>query len=284
MSERAWFNGQVVPHHSADPSVASNTLHLGIAVFDGCVAYWNDDHWHQHLMREHMERFHRGAARMDLALPWGVEELLDGVHLLLDTLPRRTHYIRPIAYRTAPEVFFSVDVESTSACMFAVPITRDVDGAVRCQLSSVERVRHTAIDVTWKVSGAYANSYLCEREARRAGFDTGVMLNSAGLICEASSSNLFFVADRTLVTPRLDGDVFPGLTRALLIDQARAADITLVERDVHPAELPNFDAALLCGTLSEVRPVSCIGDVNWPSADDPTVRHVIDRFRRSTHR
>jgi branched-chain amino acid aminotransferase len=284
MSEFAWFNGAIVPHQAANPSVASNTLHLGIAVFDGCMAYWNGDRWNRHLLSEHMQRFVRGAELMDLQLAWGVEELVAGVDALLATLDAATHYIRPIAYRTAPEVFFTVDQESTSACIFAVPVERDSDEPYRCQLSPVERVRSRAIPATWKVSGAYANSYRCEQEARRAGFHTGVMLNAGGFICEASSSNLFFVTGEELVTPRLDGDTFPGLTRRLLIDQARATRTPVTERDIRPAELPSFDAAFLCGTLSEVRPVSCIGDVEWCSEQHPVVRAVIARFREFTHR
>ena len=284
MSEFAWFNGAIVPHQAANPSVASNTLHLGTAVFDGCMVYWNETRWNRHLLTDHLQRFVRGAALMDLHLPCEVEDLKAGVDALLATLEPATHYIRPIAYRTAPEVFFTVDQESTSACIFAVHVERDSDKSYRCQLSPVERVRGRAIPATWKVSGAYANSYRCEQEARRAGFHTGVMLNAAGFICEASSSNLFFVDGGELVTPRLDGDIFPGLTRRLVINQARDAGTSVTERDIHPGELPSFDAAFLCGTLSEVRSISCIGDVEWRSAQDPVVQSVIARFREFTHR
>lgn len=283
-SEFAWFNGAVVPRDNANPSVASNTLHLGIAVFDGLMAYWNDDHWYLHRPAEHLCRFVDGAKRMDLLLPWSAAEIQDGISKLLTTLPARTHYIRPIAYRTGPEVFFKVEEESTSACVFATPAARDRGREYRCQLSPVRRVSHEAIPATWKVSGAYANSYLAERHAQAAGFDTGVMLDCRGRIAEASVANLFFVSGSALVTPRLSGDVFPGITRAMIMELAAAAGIAVLERSVMPSELPGFDAAFLCGTLSEVQPIAEISGIRYKSADNSLVRHVIDGFQAETHR
>jgi branched-chain amino acid aminotransferase len=283
VSEHAWFNGMVMDTAKADPSIASNTLHLGIAVFEGVMAYWNRDHWYVHRRAEHLRRFTGGAARMDLTTPFTVQDLGDGIDALLDTLPHRTHYLRPIAYRTGPEVFFQVEKDTSSMCVFAVPVGRDADGALSLQLSARQRVHHRAIPATWKVSGAYANSYLAEREARAAGFDTALMLDVHGRVAEASTSNVLFVADGRLITPRLDGDVFPGITRALLLDLAGDCGLDVVERDIHPDELPGFEAALISGTLSEVRPIARIGDRTYASGRHPAVLRLLDAFRAETH-
>lgn len=283
VSDRAWFNGGIVPTGEADPSIASNTLHLGISVFEGIMAYWNGDHWNVHCRTDHLRRFHGGAGRMDLTMRWTVEELSDGVDQLLATLPQRTHYLRPIAYRTAAEVFFQVEEDSSSVCVFAVPVGRDAEGGQSLQLSARQRVHHRAIPATWKVSGAYANSYLADREARAAGYDTALMLDVHGRIAEASTSNILFVAGAELVTPRLDGDVFPGITRALLLRLAPQCGLAVVERDIRPEELPGFDAAVISGTLSEVRPVDRIGEQRYGSTTHPGVCRLIESFRAVTH-
>ena len=96
VSEYAWFNGGIVTSGKADPSVASNTLHLGIAVFDGIMAYWNDDHWYVHRGDAHLRRFCTGAGRMDLvaALTHEVGHLLGHDHeqsgLMAETLSTGT--------------------------------------------------------------------------------------------------------------------------------------------------------------------------------------------------
>ena len=282
-STKAWFNGALTDRASADPSVASNTLHLGIAVFDGLMAYRNGGSWYLHRGVEHLRRFTTGAARMDLAVDWPVETLLDGVGELLETLPPRTHYIRPIAYRTGPEVFFQVERDTSSVCVFAVPAERDLDAPLSCRTSGIQRVPHRAIPAAWKVSGAYANSYLAAREARADGFDDGIMLDAEGRIAEASTSNLFFVRDGALLTPRLTPDIFPGITREVVLGLAGSLGIPVVERDVLPAELPSFEAAFLCGTLSELRPIDRIDGLTYRSSRHPVFRAVGAAFRELTH-
>jgi branched-chain amino acid aminotransferase len=282
-SQQAWFNGTVGETAKADPSVASNTLHLGIAVFDGIMAYRNGSRWYVHRRDEHLDRFLTGSARMELDVPWQLADLTAGIDELLDTLPPRTHYLRPIAYRTGPEVFFQVEEDTSAVCVFAVPVGRDADAPYRCQLSPVRRVHHRSIPATWKVSGAYANSWLAEREARAAGADTGLMLDYRGRIAEASASNVFFVAGETLITPKLDGDVFPGITRAVVLECAAALGIEAVERDVWPFELDRFDAAFVSGTLCELRALDRIDGYVYGSTGHHVYRRLLAAFRDITH-
>lgn len=282
-SEHVWFNGRLVDRAEAAPSVGSNTLNLGTSVFDGLMAYRNGDRWLVHLADAHLERFVRGSRAMGLDHGYTASQLSDGIDELLGTLPPVTHYIRPIAYRTGPEPFFGVVEDTSSVCLFAVPVTRDLDAPYRCQLSPVQRVHHRAIPVSWKVSGCYANSYLAEAAAWRAGYDTGIMLDRRGNVCESSSSNVLFVDGNTLVTPPCDGDVFPGLTRGLLLDLAATVGAGVSERDIAVEELADFDAAMLCGTLSEVRPVGSIGSVGYASVENELFRALLGRFRDCTH-
>lgn len=282
-SSYVWLNDEIVPRQQADPSVASNTLNLGTAVFDGIMAYWNRDHWLVHRGGEHVRRFLDGSRKMGLDQSWTESDLLTGIDRLLDTLPPRTHYLRPLAYRRSAEVFFHVTDEQRSTCVFAVPARRDVDAPLSCELSPVQRVHHRAIPVGWKISGAYANSYLAEEHARSAGFDTGLMLDRVGRIAETSSSNVFFVQDGELITPRLDGDVFPGITRRLVLELARADGVAVRERDVRPEELSGFEGAMLCGTLSEIRWIDRIGEHCYGSAPHPLVKQLTHRFRTITH-
>ncbi|MFJ3192625.1 aminotransferase class IV [Streptomyces griseoviridis] len=282
-SAKVWFNGALKDRGSADPSVASNTLHLGIAVFDGLMAYRNGPSWYLHRGLEHLHRFVTGAGRMELAPRWSAEALLDGVRELLETLPPRTHYIRPIAYRTGPEVFFDVVEDTSSVCIFAVPVPRDEEKPYACQISEVQRVPYRSIPASWKVSGAYANSFLAERRARAAGYDDGIMLDASGRLAEASTSNLFFVEDGALITPRLTPDIFPGITRHVVLELAASLGIPVKETDIRPRDLPSFEAAFLCGTLSELRPVDRIDGLSLRSSTHPVYRAVVGAFRELTH-
>jgi branched-chain amino acid aminotransferase len=284
VSELAWVDGELMPREQGAPSLASSTFHMGTGVFDGIMAYWNGDHFHLHRVEEHLLRFKTGAARMDLPFPWQVEQLEVGIRALLDSCPRRTHYIRPIAFRGAPEIMLVASRDlPVSACIFAVEVERDVPDPLRGAIVPIERVSSRAIPVAWKVCGTYANSFLAQRMAFELGADVGVLLDGEGRLAEASTSNLFLIRDGALVTPSVDADVFPGITRRSVLDLAERIGVEAVERDVDPAELRRCEGAFLASTMLELRPFSAIDDVRLATAEHPLYRRVRAEFDAATH-
>jgi branched-chain amino acid aminotransferase len=284
VSELAWVDGELVPREQGAPSLASSTFHMGTGVFDGLMAYWNGDHFHLHRVEEHLVRFKTGAARMDLPFPWEVDELEAGIRALLDDCPRRTHYIRPIAFRGAPEIMLVASRElPVNACIFAVEVERDVPDPMRGAIVPVERVSSRAIPVAWKVCGTYANSFLAQRMAFARGADVGVLLDGKGRLAEASTSNLFLIRDGMLVTPSIDADVFPGITRRSVLEIAERIGVEALEREVDPSQLARCEGAFLASTMLELRPFSAIDDVRFATAEHPLYRRIRAEFDVATH-
>lgn len=283
VSDQAWVDGQVVAREVAAPSVASSSFHMGTGVFDGLMAYWNEDHWHLHLADQHLERFVAGCEKMRLPFPWSAAELEKGVRELLDGCPETTHYVRPIAFRGGPEIRLVPSQEMpVTVCIFATEAARGLRAPLSCGLSSFRRVSKRAIPISWKVCGAYVNSYLAQTEALEQGDDTAVLVDEEGNLSEAAVSNLFLIQGDTLVTPSLSGDVFPGLTRSLLIDLAEWLGMAVDERDVKAAEIERFEGAFLCSTLLEVRPLASLGSHRFRQESHPAFQALAHAFRELT--
>jgi len=284
VTSEAWLDGLVVPTPSASPSVASSTFHMGSGVFDGLMAYRNGDHWHLHLARPHLERFCVGCRRMRLTHNWTPTDLEQGIRELLDRCPSTTHYIRPIAFRGAPEILLTPSESlPISVAMFGVPADRDVPAALRATLSPVQRVSSEAIPVRWKVCGAYANSFIAQTHAQEDGFDTAIFLDRAGRISEASVANVFFIGDEGLVTPHLRADVFPGLTRVLVLWLAEQLGVPVAVRDVDGTELDQFTGGFICSTLMEIKPLTVIDSVRFDTTSSPIFEAILSAFRDLTH-
>lgn len=94
---------------------------------------------------------------------------------------------------------------------------------------------------------------LARREARQSAADDALLLNHAGDLAEAATANLFALIDGVLVTPPLESGPLPGITRAALIEVARALSVPVVERRIAPGDLARAEAVLL--TSSIVGPV-----------------------------
>ena len=280
----AWFNGELVPRETGAPSVASINFHLGTSVFDGMMAYWNNDHYYIHRAHEHLERFRLGAERLGLSFDWSVEIMLGGIKELLSLEPAETQYVRPIAYRRGPELWVTgAEGRPVDVTIFTVPSRRDVDMPLTCQVSDVERISSRSIPGQTKVSGAYVNSFTARRRAEQAGFQEALMLDRYGRIAEASAANLFFINDGKLLTPNLNEDVFPGITRQTIMDIARCNDIEPIESDLYLADIDDIQGAFLCSTLMEVRPLSLLGDQRLSTMESPLYRTLLRRFREVTH-
>ncbi len=282
--EFAWLNGEIAPREAAAPSVASNNLHLGTGVFDGIMAYWNDGSYLLHAVLPHLHRFCAGVVKMRLPIGFGASEIHSGIVDLLRHLPEDNHYIRPLALRRGPELY---DVSALDApadvVVIAVSAERDVDRALRCCLSPWRRVSSSAIPVRWKVSGAYANSMIAQYDAYERGYDTAIMLDARGRISESCTSNIFFISQGKLITPSLDADVFPGITRSIVASLAAKRGIRVIERDIYPDDILSFSGAFIGATLLEVRKLASIDDHVFSDAEDDVFHDILVDFRDITH-
>ncbi|MFE1743944.1 aminotransferase class IV [Coleofasciculus sp. H7-2] len=277
-----WHNGKLVERENAAPSIASHSLHLGIGVFDGIMAYWNSDRYYIHRLDAHLDRLRNGSTHIGLGFSWSNEDLKAGIWALLEAVPATNYYIRPIVYRSVPQLNFN-DTMPVDVTILAVTIPRDVNKSLTCHISPYERVSGNAIPVAWKLCGTYVNSYLARRAAEVAGFNDAILLDSQGRITEAAVANLFLLQKDTVITPALTPNIFPGITRATLLDIAEELGIKVVERDVRPEELGNFDGAFLAATMMELKPVATIHPHQYDSLNHPLFRRFLKEFREITH-
>ena len=278
----AWHNGKLVEREQAAPSIVSHSLHLGIGVFDGIIAYWNGDRYYIHRLEAHLDRLRNGSTKMGLAFSWSNEDLKSGLLALLDEIPAQTYYIRPIAYRAG--AYFHINAEMpVDVTILAVTIARDVVKPLTCHISPFERVSGNAIPVTWKICGTYVNSYLSRRTAELNGFNDGIMLDQQGRITEASAANILLLQKDKVITPTLTENIFPGITRATLLDIAQSLDIEVIERDIHPQELENFDGAFLAATMMELKPLISIDSHQYDSVNHTLFQKFLKEFQEITH-
>lgn len=114
---------------------------------------------------------------------------------------------------------------------------------------------------------AYLDNVLAREEARRAGADEALMLNTAGEVACAAAANLFWVEGREILTPALSAGVLDGVIRGALIARARAAGLAVREVVAPRSALASVEAAWLTNSLIGVRPVARLDGNDIPDAD-----------------
>jgi branched-chain amino acid aminotransferase len=125
----------------------------------------------------------------------------------------------------------------------------------------------------------YLNNILAKIETNRAGVPEGLMLSADGYVAECTGDNIFIVCGRRLITPPVHVGVLDGITRAVVMDLARAEGMEVAEEMFRLPAVYNADECFLTGTAAEVVPVTEVdGRKIGTGQPGPFTRLLRDRF------
>ncbi|MFE2070717.1 branched-chain amino acid transaminase [Streptomyces sp. NPDC059467] len=263
----AYHDGEFVPLEQAQVPVTTQALQYGTGVFEGIRAYAQADGGLAVFRgRDHYLRFLRSSRTLRIDVGLDAEQLSEVTAELLRRIgASEDTYVRPLAYKrsllpgTPPGVQLQGVSDALSINAFRMGSYTDRAG-IRVAISSWRRPESGVLPVRAKVTGGYVNNALAVDEARAAGYDDAILLNSRGQVAEASTSNVFAVVRGRLVTPPLSADLLEGITRDTAVTLAAdlldvGTDFTDLGRD----DLCNADEVFLTGTGAEIVPVTEIG-------------------------
>ncbi len=150
------------------------------------------------------------------------------------------------------------------------------------------RITSVRLDERQPLRGAKTANFLtyllARREARGTGADDALLLNHAGDVTEAATSNVFLLRHDALVTTAPEAGPISGITRAAVIEVARAIGIPVEERRVTLHDLTRADAVLLTNSIVGILPAASVeGErpaspeaVDWRPAS--TLPHTVARL------
>lgn len=128
----------------------------------------------------------------------------------------------------------------------------------------------------WKTTQLLPN-ILAKRGAAAIGAQEAVFVDAEGVLLEGGSSNVWVVTGGVALTPPLTRNILPGVTRALLLEQASDG---AREADVPKRMLDEADEVFITSTT---RPVLAVvradGKTVGDGAPGPVTRALAQRFR-----
>lgn len=130
-------------------------------------------------------------------------------------------------------------------------------------LAIPETVRNSprALDPNIK-SGNYLNNILCAAEAKELGGDDALILSLDGKLTEATNSNVAFVVNGAVRTPkhepRTNTGNLRGITRTLVGQLCDRAGLAYEEAPMFPDEIPKATECFVSSATREVMPVKAV--------------------------
>lgn len=258
--EKIWMDGELVPWDDATVHVLTHTLHYGLGVFEGIRCYRTaDGRSAVFRLGEHVRRLLESAHINLMQVPFGRERIEQAVLETLRANRLEEGYIRPLVFVGHGAMGLN---PGDNPVRVAIAVwawgkylgDEGMERGIRAKVSTYCRHHVNAKMTKGKTCGDYVNSILAKREALLDGYDEAILLDTQGLVAEASGENLFLVRDGVLRTPSLP-TVLAGITREAVLALAHDRGIPVQEGGITRDELYIADEVFLTGTAAEVTPI-----------------------------
>lgn len=279
-----YLNGDFLPREHALLPITTQAFNYGTAVFEGIRGYKQSSNNEISIFRldEHLKRFKQSASLLLIDKIPPHDELKEIILTLLSRNDAtKDCYIRPIAFKSnlLPNSGFGVKLSNVDSGLSINSL--DMQAYVKqtgicCTISNWQRVADNSIPARAKITGSYVNSALAMEAAQRSGYDDAIMLNNKGYVSEATTSNVFIIKNKTLITPPLSAHILEGITRDTVITLAKTQlKLNVEERDISPSELLTADESFLTGTGVEIALINQIDHHKLSSSGDASYSRTI---------
>ena len=263
-SEWIWMDGELVPWDEARVHVLTHTLHYGLGVFEGVRCYDGTAGPAIFRLAEHTERLFASAHILGMEIPFTPDQISAACLETVRVNKLKSCYIRPLAFVGEGEMGLAAKTNPIRVSIAAWPWgaylgDEGVENGIRVRTSSYQRFHVNSLMSKAKAVGHYVNSILASTEARRAGYDEALLLDTQGFVAEGSGENLFIVRRGVVKTPPLTS-ALSGITRDTVMTLMAEQGLTVVEQFFTRDEVYVADEAFFTGTAAEITPVRELDD------------------------
>ncbi len=253
-----WKNGSFQSWDDSNVHILSHTLHYGTGVFEGVRAYKTPNGAAVFRLLEHTERLYSAAEKLNINIPYSIDEVLNAQCEVLNKNNLDEGYIRPIIYLgneglglRAKDLSVNVAIAAWEWPSYMSPEAKQKGiSIVKSSYAQYENPLHSGN----KIIGTYFQNTMALHEAIDKGADEALMMDVDGFISEGSGENIFIVKDGVINTPTTK-HCLNGITRQSVIQIARDLNYEVVEKNIQYDELVFADEAFFTGTAVEITPI-----------------------------
>ncbi len=274
--EQGWHDPRIVPFADISLSPACAVFHYAQEMFEGMKAYKSPDG--RNLLFRPMKNIERmNNTNERLCIPqvdpeFTLKAIKELIKVDEDWIPvddGKSLYIRPFIIATDP--FLGVHPSASYLfCIILSPVGAYYAEGINPVKIYVEDEYVRAVKGGTgfaKTGGNYAASLRAQEKAEKLGYTQVLWLDGIHheYIDEVGAMNVFFLIDGELITPQLEGNILPGVTRDSVINLARSMGVKVSERRlsikevVAAAEAGKLEEAFGSGTAAVISPM---GELN----------------------
>ncbi|WP_423363291.1 branched-chain amino acid aminotransferase [Mycoplasma sp. P36-A1] len=267
-----WISATVKPFQEFSMSPAALCLHYGQTIFEGMKCYKYNNRRVLFRPDRNIARFNKSAIRM--GMPTIDEKLfMNGLTELIKAEQdeffypelENCYYIRPFMF--ANQAILGANESSTYTFLIILsPMQSYYSGEV--SLITEKFYSRVAFNGTGeaKNGGNYGASFYPTAKAEEKGYTQVLWLDPREhkYIEEAGTMNVFFVVDNKVVTPKANGSILQGVTRASVLEIApelgyeSEEQVMSIDDLVEKYKDGRVSEAFSAGTAASIQPITSI--------------------------
>jgi aminodeoxychorismate lyase len=223
-----FLNGEFVPQDRAVVSVFDRGFLYGDGLFETMRVFGGRPfRWGQHL-----ERLQRGAEFLGIRLPLAASPLRERALELIQRNAMPDAVLRLALSRgTGPRGYSPAGADSPTLAISLHPAPEfDWKNPPQWRLATATHRLGAGNPLDAFKTANQLAQVVARGEADARGADEALLLNAAGDLVEASSSNVFWIEAGTVFTPRTDDGALPGVTRAVVLELCQEGKIVCAEK------------------------------------------------------
>ena len=248
----AFLNGTYLPLDEARISPMDRGFLFGDGVYEVVPSYAGK----MVGFAPHIERMNNGLSAIGINLGWSENDWSDLCAQLIEKNGAGNLGIYIQVSRGADSKRFHGFPENVTPTVFAFAFNI-APPPVADKALAKKYTASTARDLRWErcqiKSTALLGNVLHFQQGQDQGNDETLLFNADNQLTEASSCNAYIVKDGVVITPPLDNQLLPGITRHILLDILRRDGIIPVEeRIVTMNEVLNADEVWITSSSKEI--------------------------------
>lgn len=136
------------------------------------------------------------------------------------------------------------------------PYNNKTIGAVR--LNFANTLRNSTSKMVYHKTFNYMDNILEKRRSKEEGFFEPIFLNENGYIAEGAVSNIFFIRDEKMFTPKVSTGILNGVMRSFFIEHFDVEEVLIKKED-----LEKFDSGFITNSLMGYAEFDSLGEFDF---------------------
>jgi branched-chain amino acid aminotransferase len=259
MAKFIFLNGKIIPDTEGSISTEDRGFLYGDGIFETLRTY----NGKPFKLTEHLERMRCSAEKLKISFEYSNTEISETITKLLEKNSVQDAYIRITLSRGEGGSALQMSDVLRSTFLIQAKSLTPYDEKLYTEGMSLAVSGHRRSTTSPIYSHKTTNlltSILLKEEAGSKSAHDSIVLNTDGYVAECIVSNIFMVKDGSVITPPLDTNILPGITRRTVLDVCQNSGIPASEESFKIETLTNSDEVFITNSLMEIMPVSRIKD------------------------